>query len=137
MKFGGNLREIFSGSNGKLSAKRIVGGIAMIVALSSTVYLVVKDGSNDTVENLLTTVLLLAAYLLGLPAITGVFGKSRITSIGDPNMQQPGYNPYEQPHQPEYNPYERPQQTEYNPYERPQQPYDPCENCPHNKRESF
>lgn len=78
----GALREIFSGANGKLSAKRIVGGIAMIVALASTVYLVIVDGSNDVVENLLTTIFLLAAYLLGLPAITGVFGKSKITSVG-------------------------------------------------------
>ena len=94
----GTLREIFSGANGKLSAKRIVGGIAMTVALASTIYLVIVDGSNDVVENLLTTIFLLSAYLLGLPAITGIFGKSRITSVGvgyDPvgnNEYNYGYN---------------------------------------------
>lgn len=97
----GALREIFSGANGKLSAKRIVGGIAMIVALASTVYLVIVDGSNDVVENLLTTIFLLAAYLLGLPAITGVFGKSKITSVGV-GYDPVGNNEYNHGHNNDY-----------------------------------
>jgi hypothetical protein len=74
-------REIFTGSNGKLSAKRCIGGVAMAVALCCTIYLVIVDRSNEVVENLLTTILILSASLLGLPAITGVFGKSKITSM--------------------------------------------------------
>lgn len=105
------IKEIFSGANGKLSAKRIVGGIAMMVALSSTVYLVIVDRSNDTVENLLTTILLLSAYLLGLPAITGIFGKSKITSVGGIN-----------------------ETIDYHSQQQQETQYDPCENCPHNKK---
>ena len=75
------LREIFSGANGKLSAKRVIGGVGMFVALSATTYLTIVDRSTDVVENLLTTIIILSASLLGLPAITGVFGKSQINSM--------------------------------------------------------
>lgn len=105
MKLGQVLREIFSGANGKLSAKRTIGGVAMAVALASTVYLVIVDRSNEVVENLLTTIIILSASLLGLPAITGVFGKSKITSMSA-----------------------APEDIDTTP------PVDPCEGCPHNKK---
>ena len=72
------LREIFSGANGKLSAKRVIGGIAMAVALGCTIALVIRDGSNNVVENLLMTIFITSVSLLGLPAITGVWGNSKI-----------------------------------------------------------
>ena len=75
------LREIFSGANGKLSAKRVIGGVGMFVALSATSYLTIVDRSTEVVENLLTKIIIFSASLLGLPAITGVFGKSQINSI--------------------------------------------------------
>ena len=72
------LREIFSGANGKLSAKRVLGGVAMMVALLCTSWLVYKDGSNDVVENLLMTIFITSVSLLGLPAVTGVWNNSKI-----------------------------------------------------------
>lgn len=72
------LREIFSGANGKLSAKRVIGGVAMMVALGCTIALVIRDGSNNVTENLLMTIFITSVSLLGLPAITGVWGSSRI-----------------------------------------------------------
>lgn len=72
-------REIFSGTNGKLSAKRVVGSIAMVVALGCTIYLVISDGSNNVVENLLMTIFITSVSLLGLPAVTGVWGNSKIS----------------------------------------------------------
>ena len=111
MTFKQTLKEIFSGANGKLSAKRTIGGVAMTVALISTIYLVIVDRSNEVVENLLTTILILSASLLGLPAITGVFGKSKITSI----------EPQE------------PQESE-EPFSTSTIKEDPCEKCPHNKK---
>ena len=72
------LREIFSGVNGKLSAKRVIGGIAMAVALTCTVILVFRDGSNDVVENLLMTIFITSVSLLGLPAVTGIWKNSKI-----------------------------------------------------------
>lgn len=82
-------REIFSGSNGKLSAKRVVGAISMFVALISTMYLVVTDGSNSVVEDLLTTIIILSSSLLGLPAITGIFGnKMHIHTMQQQNLDE-------------------------------------------------
>ena len=107
-RFSNVLKEIFSGANGKLSAKRTVRGVAMAMALASTAYLVIVDRSNEVVENLLTTILILSTSLLGLPAITGVFGKSKITSMStaseDIDATPPPTNS------------------------------DPCKNCPHNKK---
>lgn len=72
------LREIFSGANGKLSAKRVIGGFAMSVALGCTIYLVIRDGSTSVVENLLMTIYITSVSLLGLPAITSMWGSSKI-----------------------------------------------------------
>lgn len=110
-KLGQVLREIFSGANGKLSAKRTIGGVAMAMALVSTAYLVIVDRSNEVVENLLTTIIILSASLLGLPAITGVFGKSKITSMSTAQ-----------------------EEIESIPTENIPNLTDPCEGCPHNKK---
>ena len=77
-----NIREIFSdGTTGMLSSKRVIGGISMAVVLLCTCYLVIRDGSTDVVENLLMTIFITSASLLGLPAIAGAWGKARM-SIG-------------------------------------------------------
>ena len=77
-----NIREIFSdGSTGMLSSKRVIGGISMGVVLLCTCYLVIRDGSTDVVENLLMTIFITSASLLGLPAIAGAWGKSKM-SVG-------------------------------------------------------
>ena len=77
-----NIREIFSDSStGMLSSKRVIGGISMAVVLICTCYLVIRDGSTDVVENLLMTIFITSASLLGLPAIAGAWGKARM-SIG-------------------------------------------------------
>ena len=79
MKKNNILREIFSGANGKLSAKRVIGGVAMLVALTCTTVLVFRDGSNNVVENLLMTIFITSVSLLGLPAVTGIWGSSKVT----------------------------------------------------------
>ena len=77
-----NIREIFSdGSTGMLSSKRVIGGISMGVVLLCTCYLVIRDGSTDVVENLLMTIFITSASLLGLPAIASAWGKAKM-SIG-------------------------------------------------------
>ena len=74
-----NIREIFSdGSTGLLSSKRVIGGISMAVVLICTCYLVIRDGSTDVVENLLMTIFITSASLLGLPAIAGAWGKAKV-----------------------------------------------------------
>lgn len=91
------LREIFSGANGKLSAKRVIGGIAMAIALGCTIYLVIRDGSNSVVENLLMTIFITSVSLLGLPAVTGMWGNSKI-NIGKTEEDNP--TPVADPPQP-------------------------------------
>lgn len=81
------LREIFSGANGKLSAKRVIGGIAMTVALTCTTILVFRDGSNDVVENLLMTIFITSVSLLGLPAVTGIWKNSKI-EVGESKAEE-------------------------------------------------
>lgn len=84
-----NMREIFSeGSTGKLSSKRVIGGIAMAVVLACTIYLVIRDGSTDVVEDLLMTIFITGASLLGLPAIAGAWGKSKV-AVGAPLPETP------------------------------------------------
>lgn len=81
------LREIFSGANGKLSAKRVIGGIAMAVALTCTTILVFRDGSNDVVENLLMTIFITSVSLLGLPAVTGIWKNSKV-EVGESKSEE-------------------------------------------------
>jgi hypothetical protein len=89
------IREIFSGANGKLSAKRVIGGIAMAVALGCTIWLVAKDGSNSVVENLLMTIFITSVSLLGLPAVTSVWGSSKL-SVGK-TEEEPAPEPVPEP----------------------------------------
>lgn len=106
------LREIFSGANGKLSAKRVIGGIAMAVALACTTVLVFRDGSNNVVENLLMTIFITSVSLLGLPAVTGIWGSSKVqTEHKEETLQESAQETT----------------TEY-------RHKDPCERCPHNKK---
>ena len=101
-----NIREIFSdGSTGLLSSKRVIGGISMAVVLICTIYLVIRDGSTDVVENLLMTIFITSASLLGLPAIAGAWGKAKV-HIGnaEPIKQEvqtsePTPEPIEEPEQ--------------------------------------
>ena len=81
------LREIFSGANGKLSAKRVIGGVAMAVALTCTTILVFRDGSNDVVENLLMTIFITSDSLLGLPAVTGIWKNSKV-EVGESKTEE-------------------------------------------------
>lgn len=104
------LREIFSGANRKLSAKRVIGGVAMAVALICTTILVFKDGSNSVVENLLMTIFITSVSLLGLPAVTGIWGNSKI-QVNDQKEST---------------------ETEHPKFDSE----DPCKNCPHNKKET-
>lgn len=80
------IREIFSGENGKLSSKRVIGGIAMAIALICTVILVFRDGSNQIVENLLQTVFIISTTLLGVSNITGIWKNSQI-NVGNNQTQ--------------------------------------------------
>lgn len=72
------IREIFSGENGKLSSKRVIGGIAMAVGLICTIVLVARDGSTQVVENLLQTIFIISTTLLGVANVTGIWKNNKI-----------------------------------------------------------
>lgn len=125
------LREIFSGANGKLSAKRVIGGIAMAVALGCTIALVIRDGSNSVVENLLMTIFITSVSLLGLPAITSVWGNSKINvgkSETEPKVEE--VKPVDIPIVSTEPVAEPPIQFT------PVDPIDPCGICKFNKKET-
>jgi hypothetical protein len=103
------LREIFSGANGKLSAKRVIGGFAMFVALVCTTILVFRDGSNTVVENLLMTIFITSVSLLGLPAVTGIWGNTKV-NVGNSKSEENEEAPVQEP-------------------EAPKQEIPDCENC--------
>lgn len=108
------LREIFSGANGKLSAKRVIGGFAMFVALVCTTILVFRDGSNTVVENLLMTIFITSVSLLGLPAVTGIWGNNKV-NVGNPSSGETEEAPTQEP-------------------ELPKQEVPDCENCEYKNR---
>ena len=61
--------EAFS-ERGVASSKRILGALCLFVCLGIIVYLVIDEGGTQTVENLLQTIIIVAASLLGLGSIT-------------------------------------------------------------------
>lgn len=66
------LKSILSG-RGKISSKRVTG--VWLVALVSfcIVWIMIKEGGTNVVESLLETSLIIAASLLGLSSVTGIF----------------------------------------------------------------
>ena len=56
-----NFREMVSGSNGILSSKRVMGVIILAVCMLCTVWLVYDEGGTQVVENLLQTLMIMAA----------------------------------------------------------------------------
>lgn len=71
-------REIFS-ENGIGSSKRIVGTLAMIVALGCIIYLTITEGCTNCVEGLLQVLIITACSLLGLSSVTSIFKGNQIT----------------------------------------------------------
>lgn len=63
---------------GEISSKRLVGMIMIMVALICIVVLVCTEGGSETVESLLQTVLIVAASLMGISSITGIWKGGRI-----------------------------------------------------------
>ena len=103
MKFGTIIKQMVSGENGQISSKRVMGIIMSFVCLGCIIYLTVHEGGTLVVENLLQTALIMAASLLGISTVTGIW-RGNSMKIGDDK-----------------------------PAQEPPKPVDPCQNCPHNK----
>jgi hypothetical protein len=106
MKKTNNFRELVSGDNGVLSSKRVMGVVVLAICVLCTCWLVYAEGGTQVVENLLQTLMIMAAALLGISSITGIWkkgGKVEIKS-DEPKQETP--------------------------------PTDPCETCQYNKKET-
>lgn len=75
-------KEMISGDNGFISSKRVVGIITLAVCLGCTIWLVISEGGTPVVENLLQTLMIMAAALLGISSITRIwkYGKHSETA---------------------------------------------------------
>ena len=71
------IREVLSGENQVLSSKRIFGALIFLVCLGCIVYLVANEGGTQVVENLLQTAMFMAAGLLGISTVTGIWRDSK------------------------------------------------------------
>lgn len=76
-----NFRELVSGENGILSSKRLMGVIILVICMICTCWLVYAEGGTQVVENLLQTLMIMAAALLGISSVTGIWKKGGKTEI--------------------------------------------------------
>lgn len=106
MKQNNNFREMISGANGIISSKRVMGVVVLSVCVLCTCWLVYAEGGTAVVENLLQTLMIMAAALLGISSITGIWKKGGTTEI----------KANEEP-------------TQFD-------PTDPCKYCKYNKKET-
>ena len=79
-------REFFS-ENGFGSSKRLVGSIAMLVALGCIVYLTITEGCTSCVEGLLQVLIITSCSLLGLSSVTSIWKGGR-TSISPEKKEE-------------------------------------------------
>ena len=112
MKTKSNFREMISGANGIISSKRVMGVVVLTVCMICTCWLVYAEGGTTVVENLLQTLMIMAAALLGISSITSIWKKGTSAetakTIEEVTKEEP----------PKFD------------------PEDPCKNCIHNKKEA-
>lgn len=101
-----NFRELVSGENGILSSKRLMGVVILVICMICTCWLVYNEGGTQVVENLLQTLMIMAAALLGISSVTGIWKKGGATGQI---------------------------KTEVKVDESPTTEEDPCKDCIHNK----
>lgn len=116
-----HFREMISGGNGIISSKRVMGVVILTVCMICTCWLVWAEGGTAVVENLLQTLMIMAAALLGISSVTSIWKKGHSAdtakTIEDFNVDK-----------------EEPTSSEY---QEPQKfnPDNPCENCMHHKKD--
>lgn len=79
------VKELLSGA-GTISSKRASGVFLLIIAMGCTVYLTITEGGSDVVSDLLQTAMFIAAGLLGITSITGIWKQK---DKGNPNKCDP------------------------------------------------
>ena len=77
MKKDNFIKEMISGENGVISSKRVMGVVVLTVCLGCTIWLVVNEGGTQVVENLLQTLMIMSAALLGISSVTSIWKKGK------------------------------------------------------------
>ena len=85
------INDMLSG-RGKISAKRFLGLIMIVVSQICIMYLTVRFGSSATVQNLIETNMIVGACLLGVTSVTSIW--KRTGYINTP-YNSPYNNPYD------------------------------------------
>ena len=86
-----NFREMVSGGNGIISSKRVMGVVILTICMICTCWLVYAEGGTQVVENLLQTLMIMAAALLGISSVTGIWKKGSTTEIK--TTEEPKFDP--------------------------------------------
>ena len=111
MKRNNDFRELVCGANGIISSKRVMGVLVLLVCLGCTIWLVISEGGTQIVENLLQTLMVMAAALLGISSITSIWRKNNINNTSNTTENKSDNH------------------KEFD-------PEDPCINCIYNKKET-
>lgn len=80
-----------TGRDGKsyVSSKRVMGVFIILIVMGCMIYLVWREGGTMVVENLLQTSLIIAASLLGISSITGIWKNGSVAVGGEPPKSSP------------------------------------------------
>lgn len=74
------VKEIFSGSNGHLSSKRVLGGIVLISCLIFTIVQAVREGMTDNLKELFEWLIITSTALLGITSVTSIWKNKKPNS---------------------------------------------------------
>lgn len=68
-----SFKEIFSGSNGYLSSKRVLGGIVLIACLVFCIIQGAREGMTDNIKDLFEILIITSTTLLGITSVTSIW----------------------------------------------------------------
>ena len=95
----GFFKEMLSeqGYNGShISSKRVIGLLFAIVSIVCTIYLTIKEGGTIIVENLIQTMLVMSASLLGISSVTSIWKHGSISMSNQNESTDEKHKPVEQ-----------------------------------------
>lgn len=87
MNFKEFFEKLLSGYNGHPSSKRLVGAFVIVAAIGCVIFLTIVEHGTSTVENLLTTAMVIGASLLGISSVTGIWKKDNNNQNNKTNNQ--------------------------------------------------
>ena len=68
-------KQLFSGSTGYASSKRVLGAICLLTCMGVIIYLAIQSKDSDNVKSLLEMMIGVSALLLGISSVTSIWKK--------------------------------------------------------------